>query len=123
MTNYIKKLLAAVTLAGAVFVTPVMAEERTDCIASMTEVITANQNVSKTFKAVPVTPEEQSAVIEKNGPPPVVPPFSLTVISDIAGGEEVGAVVIHDKDCALMVVGPGPIGAINSFLGRREASL
>lgn len=95
---------------------------RSDCVATLTEVIDQSQKVYPDFIAQPISAEELAAVLEKNGPPPVDPPYSFTLVAATVDGEQVGALLIHDGDCILMRVGPGPLTDLYKFLGRREAS-
>jgi len=111
MTNFMKKLMMAVTGAMLVF-TPAMAADRTDCVGELT---TLTENVGKAGGTVkPLDPGEISAVIAKRGPPPVAEPYTFS----LAEVGENGMVAIHDGECVLGAVGPAPMELINGFLGK-----
>lgn len=110
-----KKIILGLTGALLLF-TPAMAQERTDCKATMTQLVESLTGVAD-GNVTEISPEEQSAIIEKKGPPPVTPPFTFA----LAVGAGSGMLVIHDKECIMQVVGPAPLEVVNKFLGRLQA--
>jgi hypothetical protein len=114
------------TLAAAAFLLTgayqyAHAAERTDCKASFTEVIAANQG-HPGFTATDILPSEQAALIEAKGPPPgVSEPYTIALASATVNGVEIGLLLVHDGDCALTAVGPAPLPTILNFIGRRVA--
>lgn len=108
-----KKFLiaAAIILALGTIAFAEDAPARQDCVASMSQ-------INPDIKVTEISPEEQSAVVAKKGPPPVVEPFTFA-IGQLGDN---GILIIHDGDCVLLPIGPAPIQQIYDFLGRVQAN-
>lgn len=116
MTNYIKKLLAAITIAGFVSVTPVMAAECS--IASKAD---AQETISKMegVKSRMLTEAEVKVVLEKRGPPPNAAEGALEM--ELVYNNDIAAVNVYQDGCFINKLGPTLKQTIYDLLGLVDA--
>lgn len=75
--------------------------------------VTSNQNV----KVRPLTSAEETALYAAKGPPPVEPPFTLSV----ADNGQLGMLLVVKDDCIVAKIGLVPLEMLNILLGHPDA--
>lgn len=115
--------LTSILAAVMLMTTPVLAADRTDCRASLSDVILQNESQPDVsdYKVTELSEQTQRVILELRGAPPVEAPYSFALASATVDGEAMGQLLIHDGDCVLLGIGPGPIDKILRFMGIEQA--
>ncbi len=124
MTNYIKKLIAAVTLAGSVFVTPVMAQECSLTFSDYkTKVETMKAEGEVSLEIITVTPSQLKNFTDASGDPPntdMSKPYEAFLVKAPSG---LAMLMIVQNDCVTVTAGPAPFEVFLKKFGLVDASL
>lgn len=123
MTNYIKKLLAAVTVFGAVCVTPVLAQECGPLGSEQTFKEDVVKMEEQGVVLITVTPEQSTALLAAGGDPPntdMSKPYQFYLLRAPSG---LGMLFVIQGGCVTITAGPAPIEAFLKRMGLNEASL
>lgn len=120
MKTIVSILAAAFLLTGAYSFARAEPVDGSECVGQVT-VLAENLQVGQELGGTitQITDAELSVLIERKGPPPIVPPFILSLA--INGDRSMGMLIFHDGDCIKLPVGPAPLVDVNRFLGRVEA--